>query len=129
MYLVPDQDPAVVAKVLEEYLHRNAPWGVHVDVVAGRCEAPGRITLEGGRTEAARTVFREVFGINAVEIDCGGSIPVVVEFVNRNPGALVLVTAVTDLNLRICGIDESPDLSDFAKVVLVEILLLNSLAG
>lgn len=127
--LVPGQDPAAAAKALEEHLRRNAPWGAHVDVVAGQCGAPGRITLEGERAEAAKTAFREAFGVDAVEIGCGGSIPIVAEFADRNPDALVLVTAVTDPNSRMHGIDESLDLGDFAKAALAETLLLNNLAG
>ena len=127
--LVPGQDPAAAAKALEEHLRRDAPWGAHVDVVAGQCGAPGRITLEGERAEAAKTAFREAFGVDAVEIGCGGSIPIVAEFADRNPDALVLVTAVTDPNSRMHGIDESLDLGDFAKAALAETLLLNNLAG
>ena len=127
--LVPGQDPAAAAKALEDHLRRNAPWGAHVDVVAGQCGAPGRITLEGERAEAAKTAFREAFGVDAVEIGCGGSIPIVAEFADRNPDALVLVTAVTDPNSRMHGIDESLDLGDFAKAALAETLLLNNLAG
>lgn len=127
--LVPGQDPAAAAKALKEHLRRNAPWGAHVDVVAGQCGAPGRITLEGERAEAAKTAFREAFGVDAVEIGCGGSIPIVAEFADRNPEALVLVTAVTDPNSRMHGIDESLDLGDFAKAALAETLLLNNLAG
>ena len=127
--LVPGQDPAAAAKALEDHLRRNAPWGAHIDVVAGQCGAPGRITLEGERAEAAKTAFREAFGVDAVEIGCGGSIPIVAEFADRNPGSLVLVTAVTDPNSRMHGIDESLDLGDFAKAALAETLLLNNLAG
>lgn len=127
--LVPGQDPAAAAKALEDHLRRNAPWGAHIDVVAGQCGAPGRITLEGERAEAAKTAFREAFGVDAVEIGCGGSIPIVAEFADRNPGALVLVTAVTDPSSRMHGIDESLDLGDFAKAALAETLLLNNLAG
>ena len=127
--LAPGQDPAAAAKALEDHLRRNAPWGAHVDVVAGQCGAPGRITLEGERAEAAKTAFREAFGVDAVEIGCGGSIPIVAEFADRHPEALVLVTAVTDPDSRMHGIDESLDLGDFAKAALAETLLLNNLAG
>lgn len=127
--LVPGQDPVAAAKALEDHLRRNAPWGAHVDVVAGQCGAPGRITLEGERAEAAKTAFREAFGVDAVEIGCGGSIPIVAEFADRHPEALVLVTAVTDPDSRMHGIDESLDLGDFAKAALAETLLLNNLAG
>ena len=127
--LVPGQDPTVAAKALEDHLRKNAPWGAHVDVAAGQCGAPSRIALDGPRAEAAKAAFREAFGVEAVEIGCGGSIPIVAEFADRNPGALVLVTAVTDPNSRMHGIDESLDLGDFAKAALAETLLLNNLAG
>ena len=60
---------------------------------------------------------------------CGGSIPIVAEFAERNPDALVLVTAVTDPTSRMHGIDESMDLGDFAKAALAETLLLERLGG
>lgn len=58
---------------------------------------------------------------------CGGSIPIVAEFADRNPDAMVLVTAVTDPNSRMHGIDESLDLGDLAKAALAEALLLEKL--
>ena len=127
--LAPGQDPAAAAKALEEHLRSNAPWGARVEIDSEQAGAPSRITLDGPRAEAARAAFREAFGVEAVEIGCGGSIPIVAEFADRNPGALVLVTAVTDPNSRMHGIDESLDLGDFAKAALAETLLLNNLAG
>ena len=127
--LAPGQDPAAAAKALEEHLRSHAPWGARVEIDSEQAGAPSRITLDGPRAEAARAAFREAFGVEAVEIGCGGSIPIVAEFADRNPGALVLVTAVTDPNSRMHGIDESLDLGDFAKAALAETLLLNNLAG
>jgi zinc metallopeptidase len=127
--LAPGQDPAAAAKALEEHLRSHAPWGARVEIDSEQAGAPSRITLDGPRAEAARVAFREAFGVEAVEIGCGGSIPIVAEFADRNPGALVLVTAVTDPNSRMHGIDESLDLGDFAKAALAETLLLNNLAG
>lgn len=127
--LAPGQDPAAAAKALEEHLRSHAPWGVRVEIDSEQAGAPSRITLDGPRAKAARAAFREAFGVEAVEIGCGGSIPIVAEFADRNPEALVLVTAVTDPNSRMHGIDESLDLGDFAKASLAETLLLNNLAG
>ncbi len=127
--LVPGQDPAAAAKALEEHLRSHAPWGARVEIDSEQVGAPSRIALEGERAEAARKAFRDAFGVEAVEIGCGGSIPIVAEFADRNPEALVLVTAVTDPNSRMHGIDESLDLGDFAKAALAETLLLNNLAG
>lgn len=126
--LAPGQDPAAAARALEEHLRSHAPWGARVEIDSEQVGAPSRITLDGPRAEAARAAFREAFGVEAVEIGCGGSIPIVAEFADRNPGALVLVTAVTDPNSRMHGIDESLDLGDFAKAALAETLLLNNLA-
>jgi len=127
--LAPGQDPAAAARALEEHLRSHAPWGARVEIDSEQAGAPSRITLDGPRAEAARAAFREAFGVEAVEIGCGGSIPIVAEFADRNPEALVLVTAVTDPNSRMHGIDESLDLGDFAKAALAETLLLNNLAG
>ena len=127
--LAPGQDPAAAARALEEHLRSNAPWGARVEIDSEQAGAPSRITLDGPRAEAARAAFREAFGVEAVEIGCRGSIPIVAEFADRNPEALVLVTAVTDPNSRMHGIDESLDLGDFAKAALAETLLLNNLAG
>lgn len=127
--LVPGQDPAAAAKALEEHLRSHAPWGARVEIDSEQVGAPSRIALEGERAEAARKAFRDAFGVEAVEIGCGGSIPIVAEFADRNSEALVLVTAVTDPNSRMHGIDESLDLGDFAKAALAETLLLNNLAG
>ena len=127
--LAPGQDPAAAAKALEEHLRSHAPWGARVEIDSEQTGAPSRITLDGPRAEAAQAAFREAFGVEAVEIGCGGSIPIVAEFADRNPGSLVLVTAVTDPNSRMHGIDESLDLGDFAKAALAETLLLNNLVG
>ena len=127
--LVPGQDPAAAAQALEAHLRKNAPWGAQVEVVAGQLGSPSQIALDGERAEAAKAAFREAFGTDPVEIGCGGSIPIVAEFADRNPDALVLVTAVTDPTSRMHGIDESLDLGDFAKAALAETLLLNNLAG
>ncbi len=125
--LAPGQDPEAAAAALEAHLRRNAPWGAHVDIVAGQSGAPSRIALDGERADAARAAFREAFGTDVVEIGCGASIPIVAEFADRNPDALVLVTAVTDPTSRTPGIDESVDLRDLAKAALAETLLLEKL--
>lgn len=123
----PGQDPEAAAAALEKHLRTHAPWGARVEISGGQSGAPSRIDLADERAEAARAAFREAFGTDAVEMGCGGSIPIVAEFAERNPGALVLVTAVTDPTSRMHGIDESMDLGDFAKAALAEALLLDRL--
>ena len=58
----------------------------------------------------------------------GGAIPLVTDLQNAFPQATVLVTAVTDPESRMHGIDESLHLSDFRKAILTEALMLAGLA-
>lgn len=126
--LAPGQDPEVARAALRAHLERNAPWGARVEVVDGQLGAPSRLVLDGPLAEAARSAFAEAFGTAPVEIGCGGSIPIVAEFAEHNPDALVLVTAVTDPDSRMHGIDESLELADLAKAATAEALLLVNLA-
>ena len=125
--LAPGQDPVAASDALEAHLLKHAPWGARVEVSRGQMGAPSAISL-GDRAEAAKAAFREAFGVDPVEMGCGGSIPIVAEFADRNPDAMVLVTAVTDPNSRMHGIDESLDLGDLAKAALAETLFLHNLA-
>ncbi|MDO5068122.1 MAG: dipeptidase [Propionibacteriaceae bacterium] len=123
----PGQDPTAAAAALEAHLLSHAPWGAKVEVTGGQSGAPSVVDLHDPRAAAAKQAFAEAFGTEVVEMGCGGSIPIVAEFAERNPGALVLVTAVTDPTSRMHGIDESLDLGDFAKAALAETLLLDRL--
>lgn len=127
--LAPGQDPAAAQAALRAHLEANAPWGAHVSITDGQAGGPSRIELSGPYAEAARSAFRQAFGVEAVEMGCGGSIPIVAEFAARNPDATVLVTAVTDPDSRMHGIDESLDVGDLIKAALAEVQLLVNLAG
>ncbi|MCC2592104.1 dipeptidase [Tessaracoccus sp. OS52] len=127
--LAPGQDPVAAQEALERHLLEHAPWGARVEVSDGQLGGPSTISLDGPYAEAARQAFVESFGMAPVEIGCGGSIPIVAEFANRNPDGIVLVTAVTDPDSRMHGIDESLDLGDLAKAATAEALLLVNLAA
>ncbi|MHA6512563.1 M20/M25/M40 family metallo-hydrolase [Tessaracoccus sp. Z1128] len=126
--LAPGQDADEAQAALRAHLLANAPWGARVVVEHGQNGSGSVISLDDDRARAALGSFTEAFGVAPVEIGVGGSIPIVAEFANRNPGALVLVTAVTDPMSRMHGIDESLDLADFAKAALAETLFLQRLA-
>jgi acetylornithine deacetylase/succinyl-diaminopimelate desuccinylase-like protein len=126
--LAPGQDADAAEAALRDHLLANAPWGARVEVEAGQNGAGSVISLDDDRARAALDAFAEAFGVAPVEIGVGGSIPIVAEFADRNPGALVLVTAVTDPTSHMHGIDESLDLGDFAKAALAEALFLQRLA-
>lgn len=126
--LAPGQSAEAAERALHEHLLANAPWGAKVEVHGGQRGEPSSIAMDGPHATAAQEAFAVAFGTEAVQIGCGGSIPIVAEFAERNPGATVLVTAVTDPDSRMHGIDESLDLGDFAKAAIAETLLLENLA-
>ncbi|MBB1512283.1 dipeptidase [Tessaracoccus sp. MC1627] len=126
--LAPGQAADAAEAALRHHLLTNAPWGAQVTVAAGQNGTGSVISLVDDRARAAVDAFTEAFRVAPVEIGVGGSIPIVAEFAGRNPGALVLVTAVTDPTSRMHGIDESLDLGDLARAALAETLFLQRLA-
>lgn len=126
--IAPNDDPARATQALVDHLQGNAPWGARVEVTPGRHGSGCVFTLAGELREKVQAAFKEAFGLEAVEIGTGGSIPIAAEFTDRNPGSAVLLTAVVDPTSRMHGIDESVDLSDVAKATLAEALLLQNLA-
>ncbi len=125
--LAPGQDPAAAEEALRRHLMDNAPWGAGVRVEPGQRGGPSSIGLDGKYADSARDAFTTAFGMAPVEMGCGGSIPIVAEFATRHPGATVLVTAVTDPDSRMHGIDESVDMSDLVKAAHAEAVFLDNL--
>lgn len=78
--LVPDQDPAQIAKLFEAHLKRVAPKGVKVSVRYIHGGKPWRAELSGPLYDAARSALTAAFGKAPVIVGEGGSIPVVGDF-------------------------------------------------
>lgn len=78
--LVPDQDPAQIAKLFRAHVKRVAPKGVEVDVKYIHGGKPWKAELSGSLYDAARRALRAAFGKDPVIVGEGGSIPVVGDF-------------------------------------------------
>lgn len=78
--LVPDQDPKVIARLVEAHVRRVAPAGVTVQVTELHGGHPWRADLEGPLYDAASLALETAFGRAPVIIGEGGSIPVVNDF-------------------------------------------------
>ncbi|HMR49343.1 MAG TPA: dipeptidase [Arachnia sp.] len=126
--LAPADDAHRAALALERHLLSHAEWGVRVEVVLGQAASGSEIPMTDERAAVAVEAFAQAFGVEPVQIGCGGSIPIVAEFAARNAGALVLVTAVVDPTSRMHGIDESLELADLRKAAVAEALLLDGLS-
>lgn len=88
--LVPDQDPAVIAALVDAHVQRVVPPGVTVTVEYLHGGRPWRADLQGPIIEAGKLALEAAFGRAPVITGEGGSIPVVGDF-ERILGAPVLL--------------------------------------
>jgi cysteinylglycine-S-conjugate dipeptidase len=126
--LAAGQDPRKALDALREHLRTHAEFGVDVTVTGGALGAPCVLDTTSSAYHAAVDALTEAFGVEAVQIGMGGSIPFIAEFEQAFPGAPVLVTGVEDPDSRAHGVDESLHLGQFAKVCLAEALFLRRFA-
>lgn len=126
--VAPGDDAHRALAALRAHLQSHAPWGAQVTVVDGEVGQPGIVPFEGPTCDAAADAMREAFGVEPVFMGIGGSIPMIADFQQAFPGAVVLVTAVGDPDSRQHGVDESLHLGDFARAATAEALLLARLA-
>ena len=78
--LVPDQDPAVIERLMKAHVEKVAPAGVQVTVQPLHGGKPWRADLDGRVFDAARRALAAAFGREPVIVGEGGSIPVVGDF-------------------------------------------------
>ncbi|MDQ6738422.1 MAG: dipeptidase [Gemmatimonadota bacterium] len=88
--LVPDQEPAEIARLFEAHVRKFTPDGVTVTVTYLHGGRPWRADLSGSIFDAARRALHAAFGREPVIVGEGGSIPVVGDF-QRILGAPVLL--------------------------------------
>lgn len=127
--VAPGRDALAEAEALRIHLESHAPWGAQVTAKVIESAQPGVVSTEGPFYAAATQALTESFGVPAIEVGCGGSIPLVAEFQEAFPGASILLTAVVDPDSRMHGIDESLHLDDFAKACRAEALFLAKLGS
>jgi len=78
--LVPDQDPAVIERLMKAHVEKVAPAGGQVAVQPLHGGKPWRADLDGRVFDAARRALAAAFGREPVIVGEGGSIPVVGDF-------------------------------------------------
>jgi acetylornithine deacetylase/succinyl-diaminopimelate desuccinylase-like protein len=78
--LVPNQDPDVIADLVEKHIRKVAPKGARVEVDVLHGGKPWRARTEGPLYDAAMAALHKAFGTKPVYAGEGGSIPIVPEF-------------------------------------------------
>jgi acetylornithine deacetylase/succinyl-diaminopimelate desuccinylase-like protein len=78
--LVPDQDPEKISQLFRDYIAQVTPSTVHSTVRTMSPIQPAFISRKHPAVRAARLAYKKAFGVPAVFVRSGGSIPVVHTF-------------------------------------------------
>jgi len=122
--LAPGTNTVEAMEAVRRHVEDHAPFGADVRLIPG-----GRTEGFAGGTSfaAARTMLdamAESWGVPAVCMGVGGSIPVVDTLSKLCPDAGILITGAEDPDSRAHGANESVHLGDFRNAILAEALLL-----
>ncbi|MGA8890309.1 MAG: M20/M25/M40 family metallo-hydrolase [Anaeromyxobacteraceae bacterium] len=127
--LVPDMEPADVARRLEEALRRHAPWGVEVKIHVQSHGPAWKTDVSHPAFAAAFRALEKGYGREPLAIGCGGSIGFVEPFVHALGGVPALLIGVEDPRSNAHSENESLNLADFHAAVRSAIALYGELAG
>ncbi|HET8724214.1 MAG TPA: M20/M25/M40 family metallo-hydrolase [Anaeromyxobacteraceae bacterium] len=127
--LVPDMDPADVARRLEDAIRSRAPWGVEVKVHVQSHGPAWKTDVAHPAFAAAFRALERGFGREPLAIGCGGSIGFVEPFVKALGGVPALLVGVEDPRSAAHSENESLNLPDFHAAVRSAIALYGELAN
>lgn len=99
--LVPDQDPARVAALLERHVMARAPEGVRVTVTPHQVNRPFRSDPTGPLFDAASRALADVYGVEPVRVAHGGTLPIASDFADLiTPSVAVMGFALPGANMH-----------------------------
>lgn len=127
MRVAPGGDAAAHLDALTAHLQQHAPWGAQVSVTRGDIGEPYAIDASGSVYDVARAAFRQAWGVDAIDMGMGGSIPFIAEFAEAFPEAKILVTGVEDPATQAHSVNESLHLGVLERAAISEALLLANL--
>ncbi|MET4586042.1 acetylornithine deacetylase/succinyl-diaminopimelate desuccinylase-like protein [Pseudarthrobacter sp. PvP022] len=122
--LAPGQDPADAMAAVRNHVESNAPFGAKVVFTPG--ESGSSFLTDTGSAAAGMAMWAlgEAWGVPAVEMGIGGSIPFIADLTEVYPDVQILVTGVEDPDSRAHSANESLHLEDFRNAVVAEALLI-----
>ncbi len=122
--LAPGQDPADAMAAVRNHVEANAPFGAKVVFTPGESGNPFLTDTDSVAAGMAMWALGEAWGVPAVEMGIGGSIPFIADLTEVYPDVQILVTGVEDPDSRAHSANESLHLEDFRNAVVAEALLL-----
>ena len=122
--LAPGQVPAEAMEAVRQPRRANAPFGAKVVFTRGRAAMRSSRTRGSAAAGFAMWALGESWGVPAVEMGIGGSIPFISDLTELYPEVQILVTGVEDPDSRAHSANESLHIGDFRNAILAEALLL-----
>jgi acetylornithine deacetylase/succinyl-diaminopimelate desuccinylase-like protein len=122
--LAPGQVPADAMEAVRRHVETHAPFGAKVLFTPGESGNAYLTDRSSAAAAFAMWALGESWGIPAVEMGIGGSIPFISDLTELYPEAQILVTGVEDPDSRAHSANESLHIEDFRNAVVAEALLL-----
>ncbi len=122
--LAPGQDPDAAMDAVGRHLEAKAPFGAKVTFVPGERGNAFSTDTSSAAARIAMWALGEAWGVPAVEMGIGGSIPFIADLTDTYPDVQILVTGVEDPDSRAHSANESLHIGDFRNAVLAEALML-----
>jgi len=121
--LAPESNTAAAMEAVRRHVEANVPFGAEVTFApGGRTEGfAGDASSNASRTMLS--AMEDAWGVPAVCMGVGGSIPAVNILQKLYPEAEILITGAEDPDSRAHGANESIHLGDFEKAILAEAVL------
>jgi acetylornithine deacetylase/succinyl-diaminopimelate desuccinylase-like protein len=116
--IVPDQDPEEVYQQLRDFLTKDPPWGVKVNVTPHGNVKWWMTDPNGPAFEAALKAMKTGYGQKPVPIGCGGTIGFVGPLAELFGGAPALLMGIEDPKSNAHAPNESLHEGDFHKLML-----------
>src|SRR5699024_11446772 len=98
---------AKTAKLLIEHLQRHTPWGAQVNAEILAINRSYAADDKGEVLDLLRTCMSDAYGMDASEIDTGGSIPLTVELHEAFPDSEIALFGAADIPSPIHSPQES----------------------
>ena len=120
MRIPPGQDAEAALQALIDHLEANVPWGAKIDFYFTEGGDATTLDTDNFALDAWKEAFKEAYGVDAVAMGAGGSIPFISTFHELFPEAPILVIGCGDPTSSIHAPNESQDVGDLEKATLSE---------
>ncbi|WP_036570021.1 dipeptidase [Nocardioides sp. URHA0032] len=120
----PGTGPEEALAALTDHLTTAAPWGVTVTVETEATGSPFRAATDGPAYDAMLGAMRDAYGVGAVLLGQGGSIPLCNVFADTYPGAEIVLMGVEEPLALIHAPNESVDPGEIERLATAEAMFL-----